>query len=239
MAVSNRLNLMAIVFAIVFPTIVTLGYFVIFAGQPASLQQGTYAIGKVIQFGFPAFWAFAILREKFSFRRPTRHGVGIGVGFGLLIATTMLGLALLVLKPMGFFDGPSDAIRAKIQDLGLDSATKYAAVGLFYAICHSLMEEYYWRWFVFRRLREFVSLNASIAISSFGFMAHHVILLAVYFGWASPATYIFSLGVAVGGAVWAWIYQRSDSLYGPWLSHMLVDAAIFTIGYDLARDLFH
>ena len=77
-----------------------------------------------------------------------------------------------------------------------------------------------------------------IVISSVGFMAHHVILLSVYFGWGSPLTYLFSLAVAVGGAFWAWLFAASRSLLGPWLSHMLVDAAIFLIGYDLVRGLF-
>jgi uncharacterized protein len=53
----------------------------------------------------------------------------------------------------------------------------------------------------------------------------------------SPWTWLFSLSVAVGGAFWAWLYQRTGSLYGPWLSHLLVDAAIFLVGYDLASDL--
>ncbi|MDA1049737.1 MAG: CPBP family glutamic-type intramembrane protease [Planctomycetota bacterium] len=238
MAISSRANLAAIVFAIVFPSIVTLAYFVVVTGQPVWLQQSTAVIGKVIQFGFPAVWVCVVLREKVGCPCPTRRGIGAGFGFGLLIAAAMLALAFLWLKPIGFFDGPSEAIRAKIQDLGLNTVAKYAAAGLFYSLCHSLMEEYYWRWFVFRRLRDFVRPTTAIAISSLGFMAHHVIVLAVYFGWASPATYLFSAAVAIGGAVWAWIYQRSDSLYGPWLSHLLVDAAIFTIGYDLARDLF-
>ena len=238
MAVSSRANLAAVVFAIVFPSIVTFAYFVVVTGQPAALQQSTAVIGKVIQFAFPAVWVFVVLREKAACPCPTRRGIGAGVGFGLLIATAMLALAFLWLKPIGFFDGPSEAVRAKIQDLGLNTVAKYAAAGVFYSLCHSLMEEYYWRWFVFRRLRDLVRPPAAIAISGLGFMAHHVIVLAVYFGWTSPATYLFSAAVAIGGAVWAWIYQRSDSLYGPWLSHMFVDAAIFIIGYDLARDLF-
>jgi membrane protease YdiL (CAAX protease family) len=81
-------------------------------------------------------------------------------------------------------------------------------------------------------------LQTSVLVSSLGFMAHHVIILAMYFGWASWATCLFSLAIAIGGAVWAWLYERSESLVGPWLSHLLVDAAIFVIGYDLARELF-
>ena len=56
--------------------------------------------------------------------------------------------------------------------------------------------------------------------------------------WHGPMTSLFSVAVAVGGVVWAWIYQRSGSLYGPWMSHLLIDAAIFLIGYDLAHSLF-
>jgi membrane protease YdiL (CAAX protease family) len=43
----------------------------------------------------------------------------------------------------------------------------------------------------------------------------------------------FSLCVAFGGAAWAWIYHRSGSIYSVWLSHLLVDAAILVIGYDM------
>ena len=35
------------------------------------------------------------------------------------------------------------------------------------------------------------------------------------------------------GVVWALLYYRSKSLWGPWLSHAIVDAGIFAIGYDL------
>ena len=70
-------------------------------------------------------------------------------------------------------------------------------------------------------------------ISSLGFMAHHVIVLGFYFGWHSPWVYLLSLAVAIGGAFWAWLYDRTGSLAGPWLSHMLVDAGIFAVGYRM------
>ena len=75
-------------------------------------------------------------------------------------------------------------------------------------------------------------------VSSLGFMAHHVLVLATFFGNASPTTYLFSLGVAVGGVIWSLLYERSKSLLGPWISHALVDAGIFLVGYDLVRNLF-
>jgi membrane protease YdiL (CAAX protease family) len=93
------------------------------------------------------------------------------------------------------------------------------------------LEEYYWRWFVFGRLRLLVPKELAIPISSLGFAAHHVLVLALYFGWASPLTWLFALCVAIGGAIWAWLYDVSESLAAPWLSHAMVDAAIFAIGF--------
>jgi membrane protease YdiL (CAAX protease family) len=66
-------------------------------------------------------------------------------------------------------------------------------------------------------------------------MAHHVVVLGLYFGWTNPWTWLFSGATAAGGAFWAWLYQRSGSIYGPWASHLLLDAGIFAIGYDLVR----
>ena len=72
--------------------------------------------------------------------------------------------------------------------------------------------------------------------SSLAFMAHHVFVLAYYFpGRFWIAAVPFSLGVAFGGGLWAWLYHRFQSLYAPWVSHLLADAAIMVIGYDMAN----
>ncbi len=71
-------------------------------------------------------------------------------------------------------------------------------------------------------------------LSSLAFMAHHVVILDVYLpGRFFTANIPFSLGIAVGGAVWAWLYNRADSVWSPWLSHAIVDGALFVIGWDL------
>ena len=68
--------------------------------------------------------------------------------------------------------------------------------------------------------------------ASLAFAAHHVVLLARFFGFASPWTWLFAAAVAVGGLIWTLQYERSGSLWGPWFGHALVDAGIFAIGYD-------
>lgn len=64
-------------------------------------------------------------------------------------------------------------------------------------------------------------------------MLHHIVIIGVYFGFAHPVTWLFSLAVAVGGMYWAWLYVRKDSIYAPWISHAWIDIAIFIVGYDV------
>ncbi len=232
---SLRTEAAAIIFALSFPTLLTWVYFILLADQSPALQQATYSIGKVIQFGFPVAWVWLIRREQL--RRPKLRADGLLFGglIGVAIISASLVTYWLVLKPMGVFDSAGEMIRQRVVAAGINSPVKYAALSLFYSICHSLLEEYYWRWFVFARLRILTTLPKAIAISSLGFMAHHVVLLSHYFGSLSFLSCFFSLGVAVGGVIWAWLYARTRSLLGPWLSHALVDAGIFLIGFEIVR----
>lgn len=225
-----------ILFALGFPSVLTWTYFVALADLAAAIQQTTYAVGKIVQFGFPLVWVYLVIGRRLRPARPGSRGIPAGLVFGTFVLLAMMALYHGWLKPAGLFENLETGVRQKVIGLGLDSWWKYAAVGVFYALAHSFLEEYYWRWFVYRQLRQLLTSGLAVLISSLGFMAHHVILLATYFGWDSPATYGFSLTVAVGGAVWAVLYERSGSLVGPWLSHLLVDAGIFLIGYDLVRD---
>jgi membrane protease YdiL (CAAX protease family) len=231
---SNSAEWSALVFALVFPTVLTWVYFIALAYSEPWMQKGAYGIGKVIQFAFPLVFVLLVRKERLHFRGLDTNGLVLAIGFGLLVAGAMLGLYFFWLKPAGFFAGPvTEEVKEKLKGFGITSLAAYALLAVFYSLVHSLLEEYYWRWFVFGRLRNLTPLRAAVAISSVGFAAHHVLVLAKYFGWDSPATWLFSAGVAIGGVVWAVVYQRSKSLLGPWLSHLLVDAAIFAIGWDL------
>jgi uncharacterized protein len=223
--------------AMVFPLLVTLVYFVLLSGADPSWQRAAAIVGKSLQFALPIVWVGLICRELPVPVFSRTRGLAGGFGFGLLVLVVMVLAYHHVLQPRGAFLSAASEIRAKLTGLGVDSLAGYVALAVFYSLIHSLLEEYYWRWFVYGRLRRRISPAAAIVVSSLAFAAHHVILLATYFGWLSPWTWLFSLSVAVGGAFWAWLYQRSGSLVGPWLSHLLVDAAIFLIGYDLVSDL--
>ena len=194
-----------------------------------------YVLLQVFQIGFPILWVVFMQRRTLQITKPNTRGLWVSLLFAFLVSAATLALYLAWLKPTGFFEEPVGKITEKVQQLGLGSPAKFIAFGVFVVLLHSFMEEYYWRWFVFGNLRDFVSLRTAIVLSSLAFMSFHVIHLVEFFGWRSPAVWLFAPAVAIGGAVWAWIYHRSKTLYGPWISHLLIDIVIYVIGYDLIR----
>jgi membrane protease YdiL (CAAX protease family) len=230
-------DLAAIIAALVLPSAITWIYFFGAETARAGVQLAVFNAVKVVQFVFPAIWVVIVQRQRLSLRPPSVRGVGVGLAFGAVVAAAIFGLYFGWLKTSPVFSHAAEEIREKVAGFGIDSPAKYAALGLFYSLCHSLLEEYYWRWFVFGQLRRWITLGPAIAVSSLGFMAHHVLVLGKFFGFDHPATWLFSPCVAIGGAVWAWLYERTGSLVGPWASHLLVDASIFIVGFDVVRGI--
>lgn len=244
----TTLNLVAAIFAIGLPTLVTLIYFKWLSGYEPSVQQSAYGIGKGIQFALPVVWVWLFFRFRFqrnqneAAAQETRSSSQIpnwlwAVGFGVKVCLVM-AVALWILSGSETVAGLTVRVQGKVSDLGVESVWKFALLSLFYSLVHSFLEEYYWRWFVYDLLKRFVNVPIANLISSLGFMAHHVVLLSVYFGWTSPMTWLCSAGVAIGGAYWAWLYQKTGTLVWPWVSHMVVDAGIFIVGYFLVKPLF-
>ena len=226
-------ELLLLSLGLVFPAIMTYGFFVAAADAATSIQQLVMAVGKGVQFALPLLWWQWHRQQPGSLPRFGWEGVGWGTLFGITVVTTMWLAYFGWLAPaQALADLPAE-VQRKVTGLGCDTPAKFAALGCFYTIIHSFLEEYYWRWFLFGGLRRFCRPRTAMVISSLGFMAHHVVVLAKFLGCFSPATWLFSLGVAVGGAFWAWLYERSGKLYAPWISHMIVDAGIFLLGYQL------
>jgi membrane protease YdiL (CAAX protease family) len=228
---------LAVLFAMAFPTILAWGHCVALVRPGTEVNRGVqwaYATGKVVQFGFPVL--FLVLGGAAWPRslRPQWKGLGTGFAFGLVVAGLMLAVYFGLLRGSSLFAVTPGKLHQKLEQMGLAAPARYAALAGFIVLAHSLLEEYYWRWFVFHRLRQLVPVVSAVGLASLAFMSHHVIVLAVYMpGKFWMAVVPLSLAIAVGGAFWAWLYDQSGTLYPSWLSHALIDAAILAIGWDL------
>ncbi len=233
-----------IVLAAVAPTLATVLY--LHAADSTSIVQILYFASKALTFSFPAaWWLFAERRARavsFSSRGFTdvenvaqlqhprelklaaRGDLVLGVASGALIGTSLWCMYLVMFK--GCID--ADVLAERVRQFGMYE--NYVLYTLFLSIINSGLEEYYWRWFVFGRLRAKLGAPAAVVLSSLAFAAHHFVALHEFLGSAWLAG-LFSVGIAIGGAVWACHYHGTGRLWGVWVSHCIVDVAALSIGY--------
>jgi membrane protease YdiL (CAAX protease family) len=149
----------------------------------------------------------------------------------LLAAPPLHGWAPLALAPAG--------IVRRLVALRITTPAAYLALTLGLSVVHSLFEEYYWRWFLFGRLALRLRPRMAVLVASLAFALHHWIVVDSFLGGAHRlvATLPLTLLVAIAGALWCWLYRREGSLLAPWLSHLLVDAALMAVGWWMVAAL--
>jgi hypothetical protein len=219
-----------LIFALIYPTAMTWLYFTDESRDAPFL----YGFGKCIQFLLPALWWTAAEGKRLRLSAPRRDGIAVGVGFGVLTTAAILILYFVWLRESPIFASLKALAIAKATNFGLTTPARFAAFAIFLSAIHALLEEYYWRAFVFAEFRKQSSLTIAVVLSSLGFMAHHVVVLNYYFPEAFwRTTFPLSVGVAIGGAAWAIMYERYRTLYPTWLSHAIVDGALMTVAYAI------
>jgi membrane protease YdiL (CAAX protease family) len=230
-------DLAVLAFALAFPTLAAWGYFVAARtdGDGVNrLGQALYTASKVVQFSLPVVYLWFADRVRLRPAKPTAAGLGLGAGFGVIVVGLLWVNYATWFRELGLATDMASRLRAKVAEFGIRTPAQFSVLALFVAVPHSFLEEYYWRWFVHGGLRRHLPATAAGALSSLGFMGHHVVILNAYLpGRFWEVTLPLSLAIAAGGAVWAWLYDRTRSVYGPWASHLLVDAGVMVVGYDL------
>lgn len=176
----------------------------------------------------PVIWLNFVDRERLSWSPPTLGGFRAGAVLGLAIAAVIFAAYGVVLH-LGVIHPEKIADRA--AQTGLNHLSVYVGSAIWWVTINSLMEEYVWRWFAFRKFEVLFGGKPAVLAAALAFTAHHVIVLAAQFNW--PIVLLGSLGVFIGGAAWSWLYLRFRSIWPGYLSHAIVDTAIFIIGYWL------
>lgn len=176
----------------------------------------------------PVLWRRWVDREPWSLSPPRRGGFGVAVALGLSIAVAISLVALLGMA-QGWIDPAT--VRARAARTGLDHRGLYLGGALYWITVNSLLEEYVWRWFVYRKFEVVLGSGPAVVGSALGFTLHHVIALAGQVGWVG--TVLGSTGVFAGGLVWSLLYRRYQSVWPCYVSHAIVDIPIFVLGYWL------
>ncbi|MHB1157156.1 MAG: CPBP family intramembrane glutamic endopeptidase [Phycisphaerales bacterium] len=191
------------------------------------IGQAAWGASKLWLVALPAIWCLWVDHQRWRIPSFKRTGLLLGAITGVMIFTVIYGAYLLI----GHHWIDAAWVSEQAKSRGLNSPGLFIGMAIYWCTINSLLEEYVWRWFVFTRCAALTHRNAAILASALLFTIHHVFALAIYFDWR--VTLPASGGVCIGGATWAWLYARYGNIYAAWLSHILADAAIFVIGYQL------
>lgn len=194
---------------------------------PGGFGQTIYALCKVWLIAFPLIWWLAVERRRISWSPLRGGGLSIGALSGIAIAATIVGAYWLL--------GPRlidpEMMREAAGENGLDRKGVYLGFALYATLVNSLLEEYVWRWFVYRKCETLMAPRLAAPATAFFFSVHHALALYPQFGWG--VTVVGSGGTFIGSLIWSWCYRRFGSLWPAYLSHICADIAVFGVGWTI------
>lgn len=150
--------------------------------------------------------------------------LALALGFGVF--AVILGTYAL-LKPWLDFSAITGNLDRRLQITG----ENFLGVAVYISLCNSFLEEFFFRGFLFFRLKQVTTLALAHGISALLFALYHVAILVAWFDWWVFA--LCMLGLFVGGLIFNWLDAGCHSLYPSWLTHMFANFAINTIGMML------
>lgn len=205
----------------------SLGVIMAMVVAPGPIGKTFFTIAKLWLLVFPAAWYLLVEKGGPSWSPPRQGGLAVGAASGVVLA----GLIVLGAWLFGVQDMNLTPLRAEVREMGLNTLIPYLAGAAGWTFVNSLMEEYVYRWFIFRQCESLVKGSAAVLASAAIFTAHHLIAVSQYL---DPLfTILASAGVFAGGLVWSWLYLRYRSIWPCWVSHVLADIAVFGIGWWL------
>jgi uncharacterized protein len=184
---------------------------------------------------FPALTAYLLIWPKVFIKKykiiSSKKSMHIkSVIWGSITGTGIILLFILYFNlNRSFFIKNSAIVNQYIESSELD---KYFIFFVIYTcIINPLIEEYYWRRYLYGGYRKILGPGPSVLISSLAFGLHHYIILFILF----PIDFALTVGtlVVVGGAVWSLILEKYNSITGCVISHACADIAIIYIVFNM------
>lgn len=173
---------------------------------------------------------FLINKEELGLLRklfiPQKRDLIKGFGIGITILAFLLGAYFLLRNRIDF-----SIITGKLtSDTGV-SRENFIYVSIYISVVNSLLEELFFRALGFIALKKSSSRIFAYLFSAFTFAVYHSGMTSGYF---NAGIFLFTLfGLFVGGIIFNFLDDKSETVYASWLTHMFANLGINTVGMIL------
>ena len=195
--------------------------------ENSALGTGLWAAAKVWMVALPLLWLLRVDRKPLRWSPPTKAGLAAGALVGVVAAALIF--AVFGLWGAAWID--PTGMRSILEPVGLTSKGIYLAAAAYWILCNSILEEYVYRWFIFKRAKTLWGSRWAVVASAAAFVLHHAIVLSIYFDWR--VTVLACAGIFVGGVLWSMLYRKYGNIWAPYVSHAIIDVAVFAVGWVL------
>ena len=175
----------------------------------------------------PIIWLVKIEQKSIEISPPKRFDWIAGIIIGLLMFGIILAVYWLLLRQ--WID--VDFVRAKLKQVGNLDRQAFVFGGAYFILINALIEEYFWRWFIYSRCEDLVSSKIAVFLSAVFFTLHHTIGLIVFTN--LRVTLVGTIAVFVAGVLWSEYYRRYRSIWGNYFSHAIADLALHIVAWQV------
>lgn len=187
-------------------------------GVKSAIKIILFFLVPIISAGWVGIKGFKDLLRPTGSRAMSRTLVlGLGVYAGILAA-------YFILRP--YID--LETIRlALAEDLGVNR-DNFILVALYISFMNSLLEEFFFRGYLFLGLLQRTGRIPAYSISAFLFAAYHVAIIG---SWFSPLIFLLAMaGLFIGGLIFNYLNERNGNIINSWVVHLMANLAINTVG---------
>ena len=203
--------------------LVILMYVVDFHIQPGYLNKSIIKI--IIFLLIPVIYSFKCdcIQVKKFFMIKSRNQIIRSLILGVCIYCFIIA-AYFILR--NFID--LDNIQNILNDSLNVSKSNFIYVAIYISFINSLLEEFFFRGFLFLNLNKTMNSSLAYTISALAFSIYHVAILS---NWFNPILFVVALvALFIGGLIFNRLNIKNENIYNSWLVHMFANFAINTIG---------
>ena len=198
-----------------------------------------YFFSSLYKIIFLAPLFYGLILRKESFKKSLIKNFSLEKFKKNFAVTFFTGLSLSTIYLSSFFIFKDfidiKSITDEINKVASINLSNIIFIGAYIIIFNSILEEYFWRSFIFEELQKTIKPYLAYLISALAFSFHHVVF---FYNWFTPTFFILiTIGLVGYALIMNFIWKRYRELFSCWLPHAMVDVVQIFIAYQVFNSI--